>query len=182
MSVVRVVTKHQIQEHFCHQRIHQYWEQLVLRQPGYFRFIWECARSPQCCQKAQALKLTPDELHRSLIEGLVTFHWAAGDRITKELIEVGQFPFFISLIEIQTPIIEYIEQSIEEACPDQQSVDITTTLIFFVIEQIASEQAIEKDVFFMMRLVDELKLPSYLYQCLTNLIIQLKMGEFEFSC
>lgn len=152
----RKFTQNEIRSHFDTENLSIQWGKLYKQAPNFMGMVWQANQSELCAAKAQEKNWSADTCHIRLVEGLTTFHWALGGRITKELVEIGQNPVLCALMDIKEPLLnERLEGDL---------VDLQAVLLLVATRAVADFQQFEERSLFMIRLLHELELDRGLFE------------------
>ena len=142
-------------EHYQPDHLQASWSALVRKRPQYFRAVWSATQSCFCQQIALQKVWNLDTLHLNLRDGLLTFHWALGERLTTELLAIGQNPMLRSLMTLR-------ETLIEEAS-EVNNFDLQTLLLLLVTQEIAQSQTFTSSTVYLQELLEDLHLEKEFY-------------------
>ena len=142
--------REELKQHFDKTHLDNIWSHLIYQRPYYFQAVWVASGCAQCAQQTLAHGWCKDSAYLRLRNGLITFHWALGDRITNELMSIGQNPMLAALMGIQEPILDTNNVS--------ETVDLQSVLLLTVVRGIAKAQTFMDQELMMMQLIDELNL------------------------
>lgn len=158
--------RQEIAEHY--RTIHHGWTSLCRRMPAIVTMVSASALTVGTHRKGNELGYVTDQRrHIALQQGITTFNWALGDRITKELLAVGQNPMLTSLMGIRQAFT-YTEVTSE-------TVDIQTVLLLTVLRGISQVQYFEDRSLFIIKLLDELELDNEFYNKLVETAISVEL-------
>lgn len=158
--------RQEIAEHY--RTLHHGWSSLCRRIPAITQMISACSLTVGAHRKGNELGYVTDHMrHVALQQGITTFNWALGDRITKELLAVGQNPMLTSLMGIR--------QAFTYTEVEANTVDVQAVLLLTVLRGISQVQNLEDKSLFIIRLLDELELDNEFYDKLVDTAISVEL-------
>jgi hypothetical protein len=148
------------------------WIALSYRLPQLIRMVHQCRYAPLALDTGTPLGLvTPDTIGMAMQQGLATFYWALGDRITKELLAIGQLSMIVSLMGIRHALTH---TDIEE-----DEIDLQVVLLLTVLRGISRHQTFEDPALFILKLLDELELDPEFHNKLLHTAISVELTYRE---
>ena len=154
-------------QHYQSDHLQASWSALVTKRPQYFRAVWSATQSCFCQQMALQKAWNLDTLHLHLREGLLTFHWALGERLTTELLAIGQNPMLRSLMTLR-------ESLITEA-RDVENFDLQTLLLLLVTQEIAQAQTFIAPTVYLQELLEDLYLEREFYTQVETVAVRINL-------
>lgn len=154
-------------EHYHPDRLQASWSALVTKRPQYFRAVWSATQSCFCQQMALQKSWNLDTLHLNLRDGLLTFHWALGEKLTTELLAIGQNPMLRSLMTLKETLIE------EANLVDH--FDLQTLLLLLVTQEIAQAQTFVPSTVYLQELLEDLHLEDEFYAQVETIAIRIDL-------
>lgn len=142
--------REEMKQHFNSGHLDCVWATLTHERPFYYSAVWRTLASQLCKRKLMEEGWCQDEGFTRLRNGLITFQWALGHDLTTELIGIGQIPMLISLMDIETPMLDV--DNVNEC------VDLQAVLLLVATRGIAQAQTFLDPNLFMVTLLDELNL------------------------
>lgn len=166
----KLYSRQEISDHY--RMIHHRWTALSRRLPRVVPMVEQCQATSLAAATGAPLGLVvPNIQVMAMQQGLATFYWALGDRITKELLAVGQIPMIVSLMGVRHALT-YTEV-------DEDEIDLQVVLLLTALRGISRHQRFEDPAYFILKLLDELELEPEFHNKLLHTAISVELTYRE---